>query len=325
MEGLRKMLQASERSGTEVPLAVPVPRRVVWLKRDPRTRIEQFPVEGPATHALRSAGIRWAGIDRLVRSYHAGTPVSETHLVYVPLTGSVGCECGRGVWRLEPGQKLVAPARGPHWIKLHRGRCDALWVHLCDVPRWRGLLEGGARIERVAEFGALAHAAREGLRESVSTAFGASENLAHYCGIFVNLLDRELGGGRSGARMQLVERVDALWRRVGEHLGERWDVGRLSAEAGMSAGYLHAVMNDVAGLTPMRMLTRLRMGHAAALLLNTGLTIEAVANQVGYESPYAFSDAFLRHSGLRPGQYRRRAAGPARNCKSSVHDDACHE
>lgn len=227
-------------------------------------------------------------------------------MVYMPLSGAVECECGRGVWRVAPGQKLVAPARGPHWIRLRRGRCDALWVHLGDVPRWRGLLEGGARIERVGDFAALAHAAREGMREGVSAAFGASENLAHYCGIFVNLLNRELGAGGSGARMQLAERIDALWRRVGENLGERWDVDRLSREAGLSAGYLHAVMNEVAGLTPMRMLTRLRMEHAAALLLNTGLTIGAVAGQVGYGSPYAFSDVFLRFSGLRPGQYRRR-------------------
>ncbi|HPA20135.1 MAG TPA: AraC family transcriptional regulator [Verrucomicrobiae bacterium] len=284
----------------------PAPQRVVWLKRDPRTRIEHFPPDRPATHALRAAGIRGVGIDHLVRSYHAGTPISETHLVYIPLSGSVEADCGRGVWKVAPGQKLIAPARGKHWVKMRGGRCDALWVHLGDVPRWQSLLDGGPRVERVQDLEALAHAAREGLSESTSTAFAAADNLAHHCAILVNLLGRELGVGGTGARMQLVERIDAMWRMVGARLGEPWDVGRLARESGVSHGYLHAVMNEVAGLTPMQMLALLRMEKAAALLLNTGLTVAVVAEQVGYGSPYAFSDTFLRYSGLRPGRYRRR-------------------
>ncbi|MCP3996237.1 MAG: helix-turn-helix transcriptional regulator, partial [bacterium] len=37
--------------------------------------------------------------------------------------------------------------------------------------------------------------------------------------------------------------------------------------------------------------------------------IGAVANQVGYGSPFALSTAFKRLQGVSPAEYRRRAAG----------------
>ncbi len=49
--------------------------------------------------------------------------------------------------------------------------------------------------------------------------------------------------------------------------------------------------------TPMELLRHLRMEHAATLLMSTTQTIDMIAQQVGYRTPYAFSDAFQRHTG----------------------------
>ena len=59
----------------------------------------------------------------------------------------------------------------------------------------------------------------------------------------------------------------------------------------------------------MTYLTGWRLALAAALLREPGATIEAVAQQVGYGTPFALSTAFKRVRGISPQQHRLGASG----------------
>ena len=59
----------------------------------------------------------------------------------------------------------------------------------------------------------------------------------------------------------------------------------------------------------MTFLTELRLNLAADLLLDPTAKIGAVAQQVGYGSPFALSSAFKRVRGTSPRSYRLTAAG----------------
>ena len=63
----------------------------------------------------------------------------------------------------------------------------------------------------------------------------------------------------------------------------------------------------LAGTTPRAMLTRLRMDKARTLLRTSTMSLNAVALEVGYESPAAFSRAFRQCHGEAPGRYRHAA------------------
>jgi AraC-like DNA-binding protein len=54
----------------------------------------------------------------------------------------------------------------------------------------------------------------------------------------------------------------------------------------------------------MTFLTAWRLALAADLLREPGTTIGAVAQQVGYSSPFALSTAFKRVRGVTPNQHR---------------------
>jgi len=54
----------------------------------------------------------------------------------------------------------------------------------------------------------------------------------------------------------------------------------------------------------MAYLTWWRMTRAARLLRESDAPLSAIARQVGYESPFAFSHAFKRLFGQSPNQYR---------------------
>lgn len=83
----------------------------------------------------------------------------------------------------------------------------------------------------------------------------------------------------------------------------------LAARAGYSAQHLNRLFRREVGMTPLQYLTRLRMDHAAAMLVDGRLTVRAVGERVGYDDPYYFSRVFKQHFGRSPAQYRE-AAGP---------------
>lgn len=86
-----------------------------------------------------------------------------------------------------------------------------------------------------------------------------------------------------------------------------WTVAALAAEAGISRAALARRFTELVGEPPMSYLAGWRIALAADLLLEPGTTIGAVADQVGYGSPYALSAAFKRVRGISPRDHRAAA------------------
>jgi AraC-like DNA-binding protein len=102
------------------------------------------------------------------------------------------------------------------------------------------------------------------------------------------------------------DRLGLLWKRVVAHLSEDWTLARLAREAGYSNEHLRRLCRRQLGRSPMHQVTYLRMRRAAELLAATERTIEAIAEEVGYQNPFVFSNAFTKWIGWRPSEYRRK-------------------
>jgi len=63
------------------------------------------------------------------------------------------------------------------------------------------------------------------------------------------------------------------------------------------------------GMTPHQYLSLVRMQKASHFLSTTRKPLGVIAESVGYTSEAAFSSAFKKHSGIRPGEYRRMRQG----------------
>lgn len=88
---------------------------------------------------------------------------------------------------------------------------------------------------------------------------------------------------------------------------ERWTVEALAKAAGLSrAAFARRFLAEL-GVPPLRYLAELRMRRAAELLAEGDGSLAAVAAEVGYDSEFAFSRAFKRHTGEAPGAFRRRS------------------
>lgn len=87
-----------------------------------------------------------------------------------------------------------------------------------------------------------------------------------------------------------------------------WSLDELARTAGLSRAGFALNFKKWIGVTPMEYLTQWRVQLACELLQEGDTRIAEVATAVGYESESAFSVAFTRIVGQRPGHYRRRMA-----------------
>ncbi|MCO5973297.1 helix-turn-helix transcriptional regulator [Actinoallomurus soli] len=116
----------------------------------------------------------------------------------------------------------------------------------------------------------------------------------------------------SNARYELLDARSSHRCDVPQRPAAPWRIEDLAAQVGLCRATLARRFTALTGQPPMAYLTWWRMTTAARLLRESEMPLGAIARQVGYGSPYAFSHAFKRRFGLPPGLYRdREPAGRA--------------
>jgi AraC-like DNA-binding protein len=86
---------------------------------------------------------------------------------------------------------------------------------------------------------------------------------------------------------------------------QAWTVDTLAVRVGMSRSAFSVRFRDLVGEPPLAYLTRWRMHVAANQLREGRLTLQEVAEAVGYQAEASFNKAFKRLLGVTPGAFRR--------------------
>lgn len=94
-----------------------------------------------------------------------------------------------------------------------------------------------------------------------------------------------------------------------EHLGESLSVDRLAARAHMSARTFARRFRDETGTTPLQWLTTQRVALTEELLEGSGLSIDQIADRVGFGNAATLRHHFVSHRGITPQHYRRTFCG----------------
>jgi AraC-like DNA-binding protein len=98
--------------------------------------------------------------------------------------------------------------------------------------------------------------------------------------------------------------VGTALRLMQSNPAKPWTVASVAAEAGVSRALLARRFKELVGKPPMSFLTQWRIDLAADLLRHPDTTIGAIAQQVGYSTPFALSTAFKRLRGISPQAHR---------------------
>jgi transcriptional regulator GlxA family with amidase domain len=140
--------------------------------------------------------------------------------------------------------------------------------------------------------------------------------------IFVHT--RHQGGHLAPSRLQATGssacRFDELQRWMRENLAERLNVEDLAEKMAMSTRNFARLFRQETGLTPAKVVERMRIEAARALLESSKEPVDAVAAFTGFGDPERMRRAFRRQDGVSPSTVRRtarrldaRSAAPAAN------------
>ena len=103
----------------------------------------------------------------------------------------------------------------------------------------------------------------------------------------------------------LARQLAETCRYMEEHLDEPLTIPTLSRRACLSATTFKEEFRRLYGLPVHTWLRQRRMERAAELLHTPGLSLETVAQAVGYSSVSQFAATFRRYYGVTPGKYRK--------------------
>ena len=98
--------------------------------------------------------------------------------------------------------------------------------------------------------------------------------------------------------------IGAAIRLMHGNVAQRWKVGDLASEVGMSRTSFAERFKSLVGMAPLEYLMRWRMTMARDALRREEANLATIAEAIGYESDTAFSLAFKRRFGSSPGRYR---------------------
>jgi AraC-like DNA-binding protein len=110
---------------------------------------------------------------------------------------------------------------------------------------------------------------------------------------------------RFGKPLQVDRRIEATISYLDHHFSESISTTTLTTVANLSQRHLNELFRRQLGMTPQQYLIEKRMQQAWQLLETTTMSIQKVANHVGYSSLSAFSDRFKKYFGHSPRHFRQ--------------------
>lgn len=209
---------------------------------------------------------------------------------------------------IKPGTLFVTKAGQPQYYKIKDNTWNFLWFWVADTHEWEVIRK--QNILRPAKFKDELLWVFNHLRiEHSKISFSSKMIIQCLCDLLLQYLREEIHIEMDLYQQEILEKLNALVQKIYADIKYPWDVKTLSEESGLylSKSHFIKIFIENMGLTPMRMVTKIRMEIAANLLKNTTDNLSKIAYTIGYNTPYAFSDAFKRWFGVSPKQYRKNA------------------
>jgi AraC-like DNA-binding protein/quercetin dioxygenase-like cupin family protein len=205
---------------------------------------------------------------------------------------------------LAPGVVFAYGPRIPHVIRNSprhpmrkyyvdfTGREARALLGASGLGKWQAL-----RISALHELAEIAEALGRESHEDNRVSRAVCETLLRL--LLLKIQQRTVSAGRSVPRsFATYERVR---RHVEEHYERLWTVEDVARECHVTPMYVARLFRRFGHTGAYQFLLRLKMNHAAELLLNEGLLVKETAGRLGFPDAFQFSRAFKRVHGISPG------------------------
>ena len=110
---------------------------------------------------------------------------------------------------------------------------------------------------------------------------------------------------RAGSRQAFDPRVSRAIRFMRENLGGGFSFDDVARESHLSRPHFFYLFKQCTAVSPAIFFNTLRMESAFNQLTSADMTINAVANRLGFSEPHHFTRFFRQNLGIPPSEYRR--------------------
>jgi len=206
-------------------------------------------------------------------------------------------DCGPGQVLLHPVgcpiEELTVPGPRPWEILLVSAAGRGLEAH------WQDCFGGGIRVVRPANVALVEQQARVVLGAAAEGGPLVQRVADHGLRALLGLVRNGIGAdsrGRDGA----FATFEQCKRHIDTHYQDLTTATDIAAACGIDRAYLARQFRRHADDSPYAYLQRLKLVRASELVQEGRLTLDAIAEAVGYGSGFALSKAFRRHFGVSP-------------------------
>ncbi len=128
-----------------------------------------------------------------------------------------------------------------------------------------------------------------------------SQNVRHFCNDLITQYSIENNENRSSYSDEILQ----FFEYVDKNRKEKIKIKDFSQNIYMShTGFLLKFKKEV-GITPSEYISNFRLEKSVDLLINTSLSVGKIAEEVGYENLYYFSNAFKKKYEMSPIKFRK--------------------
>lgn len=175
------------------------------------------------------------------------------------------------------------------------GNLDVIKARVLElvVVLSRAAVEGGARLEKML-----------GLNYELLTGILSIATFDELCMTLKDILDNMLDNVYESRNVKNAETLGTVLRFIRENYSRPITLDDAARSVFLSPFYLSHSLKDELGITFIEYLTRVRMEEAKKLLADKSLSMQAVAESVGYDDASYFSKVFKKNVGVTPNKYR---------------------
>ncbi len=240
--------------------------------------------------------------------YRGDLHIPACHRFYLMLQGKMKVRLGRDIILAQPGDLVCMPA-GVMTSRTGIGPIEVIYIALADTPLWAPLKTLGRPVRKYESTDLLYI-----LVARLTGALASQDVYSKKCArenseMLVTLLKREMHQSTNEWASSRMKRLAELIESIRKQPDRKWTQAVMARSVNMSERNLSRVFHRVFNMPPSRMVITIRMDIASRLLVNTDMPLSAIANAVGYESPFSFSRLFRKYTGISPDHYRKLPAG----------------
>lgn len=269
-------------------------------------RDQHLPMVPAYAEPFRDRQIRGVGIHDVVSPYEIQRVSAPWHIALITISGQASYSCKGKSGTIKENTVWVGAADTAYQYK-SLGNWKFISAALIKSSHREHLEKKMTYRMLQNDILHLENAVEAYLSESIHCKDGNSPEakaLADYISLFI---DRELNTDRDGDYSRNAICLSRIWEEVNATPSSKWVIADLAYKAKVSIRQFQRMMKATYGLTAEGMLTKIRMQRAQELLISTDLTLESIADRIGYSSVYSFSKAFKNYMKISPGAFRKGA------------------